>query len=77
MIKEDLTKIFNVEIYSTSPKKNFETNNIVYNHIDEIWSNDLADMVDYKTSNNKGYRYILIVIDIMSKCLWAKPLKNK
>ena len=33
--------------------KNYETNKIVYNHIDEIWSIDLADMIDYKTSNNK------------------------
>ena len=34
-------------------------------------------MVDYKISNNKGYRYIFIVIDNFSKHLWAVPLKNK
>ena len=34
-------------------------------------------MIDYKTSNNKGYRYIFIVIDNLSKYLWAIPLKNK
>ena len=34
-------------------------------------------MIDYKTSNNKGYRYIVIVIDNFSKYLWAIPLKNK
>ena len=34
-------------------------------------------MIDYKTSNNKGYRYILTVIDNFSKYLWAIPLKNK
>ena len=34
-------------------------------------------MIDYKTSNNKGYKYIFIVIDIFSKYLWFIPLKNK
>ena len=33
--------------------------------------------MDYKTSNNKGFRYVLIVIDNFSKYLWAIPLKNK
>ena len=77
MTKKDLTKVFIDEIYSKPPKRNYPTNKIVYNNIDEIWSTDLADMIDYKTSNNKGYRYILIVIDNFSKSLWAIPLKNK
>ena len=77
MVKKDLTKIFIDEIYSTPPRKNYPTNKIVYNHIDEIWSIDLADMVDYKVSNNKGFRYIFIIIDNYSKYLWAIPLKNK
>ena len=77
MINKDLTKIFNDEIYSEAPKKNYETNKITYNYIDEIWSIDLADFSDYKISNNKGYRYIFIIIDNFSKYLWAIPLKNK
>ena len=70
-------KIFIDEIYSKPPKKNYPTNKIIYNHIDEIWSIDLADMIDYKTSNKKNYRYIFIIIDNLSKYLWAIPLKNK
>ena len=77
MINKDLTKTFIDEIYSKAPKKNYETNKIIYNHSDEIWSIDLADMIDYKISNNKGYRYIFIIIDNFSKYLWAIPLKNK
>ena len=77
MVKRDLTKIFIDAIYSTPPKKNYPTNKINYNHTDEIWSIDLADMIDYKTSNNKNYRYIFIFIDNFSKYLWAIPLKNK
>ena len=76
-MKKDQTKIFINEINSQAPKKNYETNKIVYNHIDEIWSIDLADMIDYKISNNKGYRYIFLVIDNFPKYLFAIPLKNK
>ena len=76
-MKKDLTKIFIDEIYSTPPRKNFPTNKITYNYIDEIWSIDLADFSDYKTSNNKGFRYIFVIIDNFSKYLWAIPLKNK
>ena len=55
MPKKDNTKRFISEIYSTPPSKIYPTKKIVYNLIDEIWSIDLAD---YKTSNNKGLRYI-------------------
>ena len=34
-------------------------------------------MIDYKTSNNKGFRYIFIIIDSFSKYLWAILLKKK
>ena len=59
--------------------RNYPTNKILYNHIDEIWSVDLANMIDYKISiiYIKSYRYIFIVIDNFSKHLWAIPLKNK
>ena len=75
-MKKDLIKIFIDEIYS-SPRKNYPTNKRVYNHIDEIWSIDLADFSGYKTSNNKGFRYIFVIIDNYCKYLWAIPLKNK
>ena len=34
-------------------------------------------MNDYGIKNNKGYRYILVVVDIFSKFGWTIPLKNK
>ena len=77
MPMRDLTKIFIDEIYSKPSLKNYPTNKITYNYIDEIWLIDLADFSDYKTSNNKGHRYIFIIIDNFSKYLWAIPLKNK
>ena len=77
MSKKDNINIFIDEIYIQPPKKNYETNKIVYNLFDETWSIGLADMIEYKTSNNKGFRYIFIIIDNISKLLWAIPLKNK
>ena len=77
MFKRDLNKIFIDEIYSKAPKKNYPSNKIIYKYIDEIWSIDLADFLDYKTSNNKGFRYVFIVIENFSKYLWAIPLINK
>ena len=75
-MKNNLTKIFINEIYGKAPKKNYPTNKIIYTHIDETWSIDLADMIDYKISINKGFRYIFIIIGNFSKYLWAIPLKN-
>ena len=77
MTNRDLIKIFTDEIYSKPPKRNYSTNKILYNQIDELWSIDLADMIDYKSSNNRrAFRYIFIVNDNFSKYLWAIPLQN-
>ena len=48
---------------------------IVFNK-DEIWSADLIDMQDF-SSFNKGFKYILTVIDVFSKYAWAVPIKDK
>ena len=45
-MKRDLPKIFLDEIHSEAPKRNYPTNKIIYNHNDEIWSIDLADMIN-------------------------------
>ena len=63
MSKKDNIDTFIDETYSTPPKKNYETNNILHNHIDETRSIDLADMIHYKISNNKGFRDIFVIID--------------
>ena len=41
--------------------------------INDCWSIDLLDMSDYGVSNNKGYRYILI-IDNFSKFAWYNTI---
>ena len=76
MTKRDSTKIFIDETYSSPPKKNYPTKIIICNHIDETWSIDLADKIDYKISNNKGYRYIFVIIYNFSKITLSIPLKK-
>ena len=56
MMKKDNIITFINELY-IKPKFFYPINKITYNHIDEIWSIDLADMIDYKISNNKKFRY--------------------
>ena len=70
-------KIFINEIYSKPPKKYYATNKTDVYFIDDIWSLDILDLKDYGPGNNKGYRYILVVIDNFSKYGWTIPLKNK
>ena len=43
---------------------------------DNIWGVDLADM-QVLSKYNKGYRFLLCVIDIFSKYAWVIPLKGK
>ena len=43
---------------------------------DNIWDADLADMQLISTFN-KGFRFLLCVIDIFRKYAWVVPLKDK
>ena len=70
-------KIFINEIYSKPPKKKYITNKTDVYYIDDIWSLDILDLKDYGPENNRGYRYVLVVIDNFSKFGWTIPLKNK
>ena len=70
-------KIFINEIYSKPPKKYYPTNKTDVYYIDDIWSLDVLDLKDYGPENNRGYRYVLVVIDNFSKFGWTIPLKNK
>ena len=46
-MKKDLSKIFINEIYSKPPKRNYETNRTIVKHINDCWSIDILDMIDY------------------------------
>ena len=44
--------------------------------IENIWGADFADM-QLISKFNKGFRFLLCVIDIFSKYAWVIPLKDK
>ena len=70
-------KLYINEIYSKPPKKYYATNKTDVYHIDDTWSVDILDLKDYGPENNRGYRYVLVIIDNFSKFGWTIPLKNK
>jgi transposase InsO family protein len=54
----------------------FVRNQTVVANIDDQWQADLADMHTI-SRDNKGYRYILTCIDILSRYAWAVPVRSK
>ena len=44
--------------------------------IDEVWGADLVEMQEW-SKQNKGFRYMLNVIDVFSKFAWSIPIKDK
>ena len=54
----------------------FEKRKVNSSFIDDIWGADLTDM-QFISNFNKGFRFLLCVIDIYSKCAWIIPLKDK
>jgi len=36
-----------------------------------------ADLINFKKHNERGFKWILTIVDVFSKYLWARPLKNK
>ena len=67
----DLSEVLNKPVINK-----FERKKVVVNHIDDIHSCDLVDMVKYSRVS-RGYKYIFTNIDIFSKYSWSFPLKQK
>ncbi|KAG6438937.1 hypothetical protein O3G_MSEX000345 [Manduca sexta] len=56
--------------------RKFPRNKYILSNLNELWQADLSDMRTY-SKENKGYNYILCVIDVFSKYAYARPLKKK
>ena len=54
----------------------FKRNRVVVARIDDEWETDLV-IIDLLSKHNNGYRYILTVIDVLSKFAWIEPMKTK
>ena len=57
-------------------RRNYKRRHVDIRGIDETWQADLVEMLPYK-KENKGYTYILTIIDIFPKFAWAVPVKSK
>lgn len=57
-------------------RRNYPRRKFDVRGLDESWQADLIEMLPY-AKENKGYRYMLTVIDVFSKYAWAIPVKNK
>ena len=57
-------------------KRKFNRNKIVISKIDQQWQIDLIDFTRISKFND-NINYLLVCIDVLSKYLWVKPLKNK
>ena len=57
-------------------RRRFDKRSVFAKQVDDIWAADLVDMSPFSRSN-KGYKYILTVIDVYSKYGWIMPLNTK
>ena len=57
-------------------KRNVPWRRVITTGIDKIWCSDLVEMQQF-SKWNKGYRYLLMVLDLFSKYGWIVPLKDK
>lgn len=59
-----------------SVRRNFPRSKYLMRGINDTFQADLIEMIPF-SGENRGYKYILMVIDVFSKYAWAEPLKNK
>jgi hypothetical protein len=57
-------------------RKKFKRNPIIVQKIDEQWQLDLIDFSSLSKYNNH-FKYLLVVIDVLSKFVWVEKLYNK
>jgi len=57
-------------------RKNYTRRRVNVYYKNDLFQADLIDMISY-FRENKGYKYILCIIDCFTKFAWALPLKSK
>jgi len=64
-----------VEELHAPARKNFPRRHVIVRGYDNLWQADTVEMHSYSRFN-KGYHYILTVIDVLSKYAWAVLFKS-
>lgn len=59
-----------------SARKNFPRRRVIIKGLNDLLQIDMAEMRAY-AKVNKGFKYILVVINVFSKFVWCEPVKNK
>lgn len=57
-------------------RKNYKRRHVVITGLNDLYQADLVEMIPY-AKFNKGFRYILVIINAFSKFVWVYPLKRK
>lgn len=57
-------------------RRRYPRRRVLVKGIDDLFQADLVEMIPY-AKVNKGYKYLLTVIDVFSKFAWAQPVKSK
>lgn len=57
-------------------RKNFKRRKTIVKGLSDLWAADLVEMIPY-ASTNRGFKYILVVINVFSKYVWCEPVKRK
>lgn len=70
-VKEDIVR----ELHKPA-RINFKRRHVIVKGLNDLYQADLVEMIPFARSN-KGFRYILMVINAFSKYLWAIPVKRK
>ena len=63
------------EIHKLIVRK-FKKRKVYSSFRDNIWGDDLADMHSL-SKYNKGNKYLICAIDLLSKFVWLAPIKDK
>ena len=63
------------ELYAPVVTK-FKKRRIVARGIDDVWGCDLLDLPQFVDQNN-GFRYVLDCVDVVSKMVFAEPIRRK
>lgn len=62
-------------------RRNFRKRKVITKGIDDLWQADLVEMNSGKLKGiskiNKGFKYLLTIIDTFSKYAWAIPIEDK
>lgn len=65
-----------VEEIHKQARKNFQRRHVKLKGLHDLWQADLIDIKNISNVNN-NFKYILVVIDCLSKYVWVFPLKTK